>query len=263
MPDDGPQTRRQTLQLLERRRLVQVLAHHLGERTAEGHLPGEHIPQRHPQRVDVRANIDLLFLELLRAGKVRGADKSPHREGGEVVVLFVLDRFGEAKIDHLDEKIVVLPDEHQVGRLNVAMDEMVLLRRRERARHLQRDAHRDHRIDRSLALDEGLDRLAIDKFHRVKKRVAVRAEMKDRSDIGMAQLGRGPRLAHEALLRDFALEIFRVDHLERDVDPQIGIERLVGDAHRAPAELEGRAILAGQHFVVIERHFGNGAAFKR
>ncbi len=135
------------------------------------------------------------------------------------------------------------------------MHEMMLFRRGERARHLQSDAQRDHGIDRSLALDEGFDRLAIDKLHRVKERFAARPEMKDGGDIRMTQLGRGAGLAQETLLRDFALEKFRVDHLERDVHPQVGIERLVGDAHRAPAELEKRAVLASQHLIVIERNF--------
>jgi hypothetical protein len=61
--------------------------------------------------------------------------------------------------------------------------------------------------------------------------------MKNGSDIRCRNC-RGSRFAHETLLRNFALEIFRFDHLERDVHPQIGIERFVSDSHRAPTELE-------------------------
>ena len=46
--DDGAESERQVLQFLERRRLVQVLAHDLRERTTKRHLPGEHVPKRHP-----------------------------------------------------------------------------------------------------------------------------------------------------------------------------------------------------------------------
>ena len=60
----------------------------------------------------------------------------------------------------------------------------------------------------------------------------------------MSQLRGRARFPHETLLRDFALQIFRVDHLERDIDPQVGVKRLLGDAHRAPAELEERTVLA-------------------
>ena len=71
----------------------------------------------------------------------------------------------------------------------------------------------------------------------------------------MPQLRRRPGLAHEPLLCDLALEIFRVNHLERDVDPQVGIKRLVGDPHGTAAELKGRAVFATQHFEMIENHF--------
>jgi hypothetical protein len=43
---------------------------------------------------------------------VRRADKPAHRDRGEIIVLLMPDRFGEAEINHLDEKIVFFPNEH-------------------------------------------------------------------------------------------------------------------------------------------------------
>ena len=60
----------------------------------------------------------------------------------------------------------------------------------------------------------------------------------------MAQLRGSARFAHKPLPRNLALKIGGVDHLERDVDTQTGIERLVSDSHRAASQLERRTILA-------------------
>ena len=136
------------------------------------------------------------------------------------------------------------------------MDEMVLGRGGERAGDLQNDSQCDHGFNRPLSSDERLDGLAINKLHRVKKSVTACAEVKDGGYIRMPQLRRGPRFAHEALLRDFALEVFSVNHLERDRHPQVRVERLVRDSHRAAAQFVRRTVLARQHFIVIEGHFG-------
>ena len=106
--------------------------------------------------------------------------------------------------------------------------------------------------ERALALDERIERFAIDELHGVKPRVAFRAEVKDRGHMPVAQLRGGAGLAHETLPGDLAVEVGRVDDLERHRDPQAGVKRLVGDAHRAPAQLEKRAVVAGQNFVMIE-----------
>lgn len=45
--DRAPHALGNVLQFLERRRLVQVLAHDLRERTTEGRLASQHVPERH------------------------------------------------------------------------------------------------------------------------------------------------------------------------------------------------------------------------
>ena len=64
--------------------------------------------------------------------------KPPMRNRGRVL-LARRERFREAKVDHLHDQLVVLVNEHQVRRLDVAMHEPVDLRRIQCARDLIND----------------------------------------------------------------------------------------------------------------------------
>ena len=45
-----------------------------------------------------------------------------------------------------------------------------------------------------------------------------------------------PGLAQEALARRFAVQKLRIDHLQGDIRPEIGVESFVGNTHRAPTK---------------------------
>ena len=64
------------------------------------------------------------------------------------------------------------------------------------------------------------------------------SEMEDRGDVAMAELGRAAGFAEEALLSGGVIEITGADHLQRNVAAEIGVERLVSNAHRPAAELD-------------------------
>src|ERR1700730_8737405 len=61
--------------------LVQVLIDDSGHRTLERRPSREHEPEGRAKGIDVRPDIYLLFLQLLRARKVWRPDKSAHRYG--------------------------------------------------------------------------------------------------------------------------------------------------------------------------------------
>src|SRR5580693_4487414 len=61
-----------------RERMSQVLIDHTDHRTVKRRAAGEREPERRAERIDVRPNIDLLFFQLLRAGKMWCTDKSTH-----------------------------------------------------------------------------------------------------------------------------------------------------------------------------------------
>ena len=62
----------------------------------------------------------------------------------------------------------------------------------------------------------------------------------------------GARFPEKALLGIRVRDRRRIDDLQRHEALEIGIERLVGDAHRAPAKLEERTVLMILDFVVLE-----------
>jgi hypothetical protein len=103
---------RNTLELAGRWRIVKLLAHHARQRAGEGRLAGEHVPQRRPERIDVRADIDLLHRELLRAGVMRRADKGAGRQLAARLAGTGIHR--EPEVDQLEAELPVLADQQQV-----------------------------------------------------------------------------------------------------------------------------------------------------
>ena len=71
---------RDTLQLVNRQRRMQVFVHQLGGGASEWRLAGQHLPKRRAQRVQIRADIDLHSRELLGTGKLWRPDESPSVE---------------------------------------------------------------------------------------------------------------------------------------------------------------------------------------
>ena len=127
-PQQHGKRRWKIAELLEGRGLRKMLAHHLGHRPREGRLPGEHVPERDAEAVDVAPHIDVFFLELLGTRKVRRADEAAHRHRRRILGPTTRAAFSQAKVDHLHHQLVVLAHEHEVRRLDVAMHEFVPLR---------------------------------------------------------------------------------------------------------------------------------------
>ena len=224
-------------EFLEGRLFGKMLADDARDRAAERRPPGEQVPERDAERVDVGAHVDLALLDLLRAGEVRRAEETAHgqrRAGG--AGLARERNFREAEINHLHHQILVLMHDHQVRGLDVAVDEVVGLRGIERAGDLRGDFQRERRGQRTLPFDERLGGFAVDEFHRVEKVPAFLAEMEDRRDVAVPQPRRRAGLAHEALAGGVAVQVGGVDDLERHGHAQPGVEALVGDAHRAAPE---------------------------
>ena len=182
-----------------------MLAHHLRHRARERRLPGEHVPERDAERIDVRADVDLALFELLRAGKMRRADEAALRDGGRVLRAG-RERFREAEVDHFHRQLIVLADEHEIRRFDVAMDEPVNLRGIERPCHLIHDLQCEQRRERTLPFNQSVHRFPVDELHRVKHRLAFRREMEHRRDVPVPQLRRRASLTDKALPGDVAVE---------------------------------------------------------
>ncbi len=150
------------------------------------------------------------------------------------------------------------------------MDEALLERGDERGGHLAGGVERDQRSERSFAFHPGVDRLALDEFHRVEVRVAAGPEMKDRGHIAMAQLGGAAGFSKKTLRGGRIVEMRGADDLQGDMAAQIGIEGLVGHAHGTVAQLRKGAVFFLQKLVMLEflrlRHreevFGEGGKLR-
>ncbi len=148
--------------------------------------------------------------------------------------------------------VVVLPADHQVRRLDVAVDELLLRGGAERAHGLDGDTQRRGHGQRAGPAHPGFDGLAVDEFHGVEKLVPVAGKVIHAGDVAVPQGGGGARLADEPGAGDFAVEKRAVDHLQRDVALEVHVKRLVGDPHGPAAQLPERAILAPPELVMLK-----------
>ena len=113
-----------------------------------------------------------------------------------------------------------------VARLQIAVDDALLVRGFERIGDLARDGERLLERNRAL-LDPLGERLALDQLHDQ----VVRADVEQRADIGMVQRGDGARLALEAVAEPLGGD------LHRHFAVQAGIGGAIDLAHAARADL--------------------------
>ena len=161
--------------------------------------------------------------------------------------------FGQAKIDDLHrDAAVILVMEHDVGGLDVAVDQFLFVSRHQGAGHLESDVEGHAQGQRSVTAEAGIDGFAIDELHGVEIGVVLVAEVEHGGDVGMAQPGGGAGFPEETLAYHLAVEEGGVDHFQHHVEAQVGVEGLVSDPHRSAAEFMKRAVRLAQNFVMLK-----------
>ena len=147
----------------------------------------------------------------------------------------------EPEVEDLDA--AVFGDEEVLG-FQVAMDDPLLVRRREPARDLGRVvehlAYRDPASGQPLA-----QRLAFEELRDDVRRAVVFAEVVDREDAGMVQRRRRARLLLEPAQPVGVLRERRRQHLDRHLAVQPRVPRPIDLPH--PARAERRQDLVGAH----------------
>ena len=104
------------------------------------------------------------------------------------------DLFGEAKIEHLDAALVV---DHDVGGLEVAMDDSLVVRGREGVG--KRVADVDDLVGgQAVSGDDAVERLALDELHGEEVDAAGLFNGVDGDNVGMVERGDGASLTLEA-----------------------------------------------------------------
>ena len=239
-------------------RALRRLGHRLGEDAhhdrrhrdlavlAERRPPGQELPDRGAERVDVRGRARLAAVEQLRRRVVEG--EAADRRGGRGA-----DRHaGDAEIT--DRGLAVV-GEHDVLRLDVAVHDVAGVGRTERRRAALQHRQRGDRLERAVLGDVLGERTPPAVLHGQPRLVPVHARVVDRHDAGVG----GERAHHLAL----ALEPPQrrrvgdvdVEHLQRDPPPGGQLSGLPDDARRtaadAPHELiPGRVVRFGRHGLV-------------
>ena len=210
---------------------------HVVERVRlERRAAGQEVIERAAQAVDVGPDVGTRGVEdLLGGDEVGGAEGLPFR-GQAAVDLLLAGRLGQAEVEHLDRRLVPLAGEHQVARLDVAVDEPFLVGVLEpEGRLVDEVAGVSHR-QRPLGLDHLGQVETFDVLHREDDALAQPDGGVRRDDVRVAELGDGPDLAEEAFEHPGAFHDLPPHHLEHLVAAHQLVVGQVDHAHAAPAE---------------------------
>ena len=218
-----------------------LLPHHLDQRVhRRGRL--ERRPARQQavedraQRVHVRRRTDLLPLRLLRR---HIAGRPHHLTGvGQAAVAFELLR--QAEVGHLGTSQRV---EQDIRRLQIAVDHTFVVRIFDRIGHLADQLGRLAWRQRAVR-DLRRQACPLHEPHAEEVLTVVLADLVDRHDAGMIEIGSGFGFQVEALDLVFARELPGQDHLERDGPVEADLPRPVYHPHAAAGDLAEQLVVA-------------------
>ena len=103
----------------------------LGQRLAgKRRAAGQQLVQEHAQRVDVAAGVDVELVDLGLLGRhvFQRTDDRPEAGDQRLVGQLLPGRLGHAKVDNLRHRLAVIEGDQHVGRLQVAVDDALLMR---------------------------------------------------------------------------------------------------------------------------------------
>ena len=212
-----------------RRRLVHVL-HRDGDEAVAGerHASGQKFEEDDPQRVDVGRRLDVAPPRLLGRDVARRPE-----DGSGLRHALDLERAGDPEVGHLG---LPVPVQDHVLRLDVAVDEPVVVREREAAGDLDRELERAANRHRPALVETLLQRLAVDELEDDELPPVLLAAVDDRDDVRVRELCDGARLAAEALHILVVSRVVLMQDLQRDVPLEQGVVRLVDAGHAARAD---------------------------
>src|SRR5439155_11285044 len=117
--------------------------------------------------INIRPRISGRTDELFGAGE-RGHSNEPSMS--EIGFAYSIRDFGETKIDDFDFQLYCLsigPSDHDIARLQIAVDQTLGRRRNQRPRHLDRNFQSLLYLERTLSPNKGFQGFALNQLHRV------------------------------------------------------------------------------------------------
>ena len=241
-----------------RRGLERVFVQHLAHVAAERHLAPQHLVQHTAERVEVGARGDLLAAQLFgrhvigRAHRVAGLGELVRAER-----VVALDRH-QAEVEDLRHFHAVLLNDHDVARLEVAVDHPELVRRPQTRRQLTGEQRRADRSKPGAIVDELRQRLAGQQLHDHERHaLGGRAVVEDRHDVAMIDSGDRLRLSPESLGHLAIRGHLAEQDLHRPLPTDLGVHRAIDAGHTPFAKALDDAIavqLDADHRVDIGRH---------
>ena len=135
--------------------------------------------------------------------------------------------------------------EENVLRLDVAMEHVPLVRRRQRGGDRLPDRHYLRHRQLLVALEARSQRSAVEIRQHEEQAPLVRPGIQDRNDVRMMQLRRDPHLTQKALGGDVRRELF-AENLERDRSAKLAIARKPNGRRRTATELSLNRIPTGE-----------------
>ena len=187
----------------------------------------QHLVQRHAERPDVGARGDVEARRLFG----RHVGGRPHGRAGRRHPRDRLLGFGEhLGQPEIDDPYLSVMRQHDVGGLEIPMDDARGVRGGQPGGDLARDARRLADCQRP-ALDALPQRLAVIERHRDEQLAVPFADVVHRGDVGVVEGAGGLRLAQKAGARVRVLRDRRRQKLERDLAMQALVFGKIDDAH--------------------------------
>lgn len=193
--------------------------------------PRQHLEEHDAEREDVRTRIDRVTEADLRRQIAGSADELTG--AGELRGRIAL-REGDAEVGDLQQ---TAPGQHQVRRLDVAMDDPALMGDGESLRRLHQQPGGFMRLDAAVAAQPFGERLALDELHGEEGLPRMFADEVDLHDVRIAELAHRAGLAQEALHHFRLMRQCFAHQLDGDMPLQGSFVALVDDAHAAATEL--------------------------
>ena len=147
--------------------------------------------------------------------------------------------FGQPEVKNFG--VTALGDE-DIGGLDVAMNNVLGVRRFERVRDFDGQSEKQAGFERAEG-DAVFQRRAFQKLHRDKGLVVVLSDFVDGADVGMVQRGGGTGFASKSLQGLRVVRKFVGKKFQGDEAPELGVFSFVNYAHPAAAQLVHYAIV--------------------